>query len=86
MAIANLRLTLLFHFVKIMLDDEIKKEIQTAYSALLDAKAYKARSCQKQMIADIANTLGSIEVDEMTKEPLKIIFVSSKPVLVPEKQ
>ena len=64
MAIANLRLTLLFHFVKIMLDDEIKKEIQTAYSALLDAKAYKARSCQKQMIADIANTLGSIEVDE----------------------
>ncbi|MFT7684796.1 MAG: ATP-dependent DNA helicase DinG [Candidatus Azotimanducaceae bacterium] len=58
------RLTLLSLFVKIMLDDTIKKEIQTAYSALLDAKGYKARFCQKQMIADIANTLGNIEVDE----------------------
>lgn len=47
-----------------MLSDEVKTDIQTAYSALLDAKGYQARSCQKQMIADIANTLGSIEVDE----------------------
>jgi len=47
-----------------MLSDEVKTDIQTAYSALLDAKGYKARSCQKQMIADIANTLGNIEVDD----------------------
>jgi ATP-dependent DNA helicase DinG len=46
-----------------MLSDELKTEIRTAYTQLLDAKNYQARYCQKQMIADIANTLGSIEVD-----------------------
>ena len=46
-----------------MLSDELKAEIQAAYTRLLEAKGYKARSCQKQMIADIARTLGNIEVD-----------------------
>lgn len=47
-----------------MLTDELKSEIQVAYSQLLEAKGYVARHCQKQMIADVANTLGRIEVDE----------------------
>jgi len=47
-----------------MLSPELKTDIQSAYTRLLDAKGYKARDCQKQMIADIANTLGNIEVDE----------------------
>ncbi|MBV1876119.1 MAG: ATP-dependent DNA helicase DinG [Pseudomonadales bacterium] len=47
-----------------MLEDALKKEIQTAYSSLLSAKGYKARACQKQMVADIANSIGNIEVDD----------------------
>lgn len=47
-----------------MLTDEVKQEIQGAYSQLLAEKGYTARYCQKRMIADIANTLGSIEQDD----------------------
>ena len=47
-----------------MLNDEIKSTIQTAYSRLLEQKGYRSRQCQRQMIADIANTLGGVEVDE----------------------
>lgn len=47
-----------------MLGDEIKQEIQAAYSSLLASKGYQARYCQRRMIADIANTLGNIETDE----------------------
>ena len=47
-----------------MLSDVLKKDIQSAYSALLEQKGYKARLCQKQMVADIASTLGNIEQDE----------------------
>jgi ATP-dependent DNA helicase DinG len=47
-----------------MLNNEVKSEIQTAYSALLNAKGYVARYCQKRMIADVANTLGGIEQDD----------------------
>ena len=46
-----------------MLVDEVKQEIQGAYSQLLEAKGYTARYCQKRMIADIANTLGGISQD-----------------------
>ena len=46
-----------------MLTSELKEEIQTAYSSLLDAKGYRARYCQRLMIADIARVLGGIEVD-----------------------
>lgn len=47
-----------------MLNDEIKTTIQTAYSRLLEKKGYRSRQCQRQMIADIANTLGGVEVDD----------------------
>ena len=43
-----------------MLNDALKEEIQTAYSELLAQKGYRARSCQKSMIATIARTLGEI--------------------------
>ena len=46
-----------------MISAELKSEIQVAYSRLLEEKGYTSRHCQRQMIADIANTLGSIEVD-----------------------
>ncbi|MBD3646350.1 MAG: ATP-dependent DNA helicase DinG, partial [Pseudomonadales bacterium] len=46
-----------------MLTDEVKSEIQQAYSRLLEEKGYKARYCQRLMIADIANTLGNIGVE-----------------------
>ena len=47
-----------------MLAEEVKQEIQGAYSQLLAEKGYTARYCQKRMIADIANTLGTIEQDD----------------------
>ena len=40
-----------------MLSDELKSTIQGAYTALLDAKGYAPRSCQKHMIAEVARTL-----------------------------
>jgi ATP-dependent DNA helicase DinG len=43
-----------------MLNDTLKEEIQTAYSRLLDEKGYRARHCQKTMIAEIARTLGEL--------------------------
>jgi ATP-dependent DNA helicase DinG len=46
-----------------MLDEKIKNEIQVAYSKLLEEKDYRARYCQKLMIAEIARTLGAIESD-----------------------
>lgn len=47
-----------------LLSDELKLEIQSAYRQLLDNKGYSPRWCQRQMVADIANTLGNVEVDE----------------------
>ncbi|MDA0978197.1 MAG: ATP-dependent DNA helicase DinG [Proteobacteria bacterium] len=46
-----------------MLDDTLKAEIQTAYTALLAGKGYTPRRCQKTMIADIARSLSAIEED-----------------------
>ena len=46
------------------LNAEIKKNIQTAYSQFLDARELKPRYGQKLMIAEIARTLGSIELDD----------------------
>ena len=42
-----------------MIDEDLKQEIQTAYSRLLEAKGFRARHCQKTMIAEIARALGS---------------------------
>ncbi len=47
-----------------MLSEELKTEIQDAYSRLLAARGFRARLCQKLMIADIARVLGSIETNE----------------------
>jgi ATP-dependent DNA helicase DinG len=46
-----------------MLDDELKQSIQQSYSRFLNARELKPRHGQKLMIADIARTLGSIELD-----------------------
>jgi len=44
-----------------MLSDELKKQIQLAYRASLDAKSHKPRLGQRQMIGAIARTLGNIK-------------------------
>ena len=46
-----------------MLDEAIKKEIQSIYSNFLANKALKPRYGQKLMIAEIARTLGAISLD-----------------------
>ncbi len=46
-----------------MLTEPLKETIQTAYSRLLEEKGYRARHCQKTMIAEIARTLGNVPED-----------------------
>lgn len=47
-----------------MLSDAVKQQIQQAYSQFLNNKGLKARYGQKLMIAEIARTLGGIELNE----------------------
>lgn len=47
-----------------MLTDDVKKQIQKAYSTFLENKGLKPRYGQKLMIAAIANTFGRIDLDE----------------------
>ncbi len=47
-----------------MLEEKTKKIIQQAYSEFLAAKTLKPRYSQKLMIAEIAKTLGNIQLDE----------------------
>ena len=47
-----------------MLTEELKAAIQQAYSRLLNSRGFKARQCQKLMIADIARVLGGITINE----------------------
>ncbi|UZE97821.1 ATP-dependent DNA helicase DinG [Alkalimarinus alittae] len=46
-----------------MLTDDVKAEIQSAYSKFLSKKDYKSRYGQRQMIAEFARYLGGIESD-----------------------
>jgi ATP-dependent DNA helicase DinG len=46
-----------------MLTDDLKKQIQSAYSTFLENKGLKSRYGQKLMIAEIAKALGSIKLD-----------------------
>lgn len=50
-----------------MLSSETKKTIQQAYSQYLQSRDLQARYGQKLMIAEIARTLGSIELDEQNQ-------------------
>jgi ATP-dependent DNA helicase DinG len=53
-----------------MLTDQLKQQIQGAYSTFLENKGLKPRYGQKLMIAEIAKTLGNIELDdENVREP-----------------
>lgn len=47
-----------------MLTDDVKQQIQKAYSQFLENKGLKSRYGQKLMIAEIAKTLGNIELDD----------------------
>jgi len=46
-----------------LLTDDLKKQIQVAYSEFLAGRDLRARSGQKQMIAQIARCIGNITVD-----------------------
>ncbi|WP_286237737.1 ATP-dependent DNA helicase DinG [Neptuniibacter halophilus] len=46
-----------------MLDQQLKRTIQDAYTAFLSNRGLKARYGQKMMIAEVARTLGSIDQD-----------------------
>ncbi|GAB2718430.1 ATP-dependent DNA helicase DinG [Halomonas garicola] len=50
-----------------MLDNALKGEIQTAYRHMVEALSLTPRYGQRLMIAEIARTLGGIEVDEAGK-------------------
>jgi ATP-dependent DNA helicase DinG len=47
-----------------MLTDQLKQQIQRAYSQFLESKGMKSRYGQKLMIAEIARTLGAIALDD----------------------
>jgi len=47
-----------------MLSGDVKKDIQKAYSQFLQSKGLTARYGQKLMIAEVARTLGSIELND----------------------
>ncbi len=47
-----------------MLTDQLKKTIQSSYSQFLESKGLQSRYGQKLMIADIARTLGNIELND----------------------
>ena len=49
-----------------MLADEVKQTIQSAYRQLLDSRELTPRYGQRQMIAEIANTLAVLASDFLT--------------------
>ena len=51
-----------------MLSEDIKTEIQSAYSRLLSSKGFKSRYCQKVMIAEIARNLSQNFVEKGAAE------------------
>lgn len=51
-----------------MLKQEVRQQIQQAYTQLLAAKNLKPRYGQKLMIAEIARTLGNISLDEEVRQ------------------
>ena len=50
-----------------MLSNELKSQIQGAYSRFLEAKELKPRYGQRLMIAEVAKGLGAIPVDDEGK-------------------
>ncbi|GHC19387.1 ATP-dependent DNA helicase DinG [Kushneria pakistanensis] len=50
-----------------MLDDALKKDIQTAYRRVIEARSLRPRYGQRLMMAEIARTLGDIKTDEQGK-------------------
>ncbi|WP_422474962.1 ATP-dependent DNA helicase DinG [Endozoicomonas sp. ALB032] len=59
-----------------MLEDSQKKKIQKAYSTFLASKKLKARPGQKQMIAEVARSLGEVKTDSegrRTSDPSVIV-------------
>lgn len=56
-----------------MLADEVKARIQSVYRQLLKSRELRPRYGQRQMIAEIANTLGVLASDEDHPPPVAVI-------------
>ena len=61
-----------------MLSDELKEEIQQAYTRLLLAQGYKARHCQRLLIADIPRTIGTLQTDDDGERPARLKISSGE--------
>lgn len=62
--------------ISTVLEDSQKKKIQNAYSTFLASKKLKARPGQKQMIAEVARSLGEVKTDSegrRTSDPSVIV-------------
>ena len=46
-----------------MLSESVKSQIQSAYSSYLKSRELRARAGQKHMLAQVARSLGAIELD-----------------------
>ena len=56
-----------------MLADEVKERIQSAYRQLLESRELTPRHGQWQMIAEIANTLASIDSNSNSEPPICVV-------------
>ena len=56
-----------------MLADEVKERIQSAYRQLLESRELTPRYGQRQMIAEIANTLASIDSNNNSEPPVCVV-------------
>lgn len=56
-----------------MLADEVKDKIQSAYRQLLESRELTPRYGQRQMIAEIANTLAVLAVDDDCEPPICVV-------------
>ena len=56
-----------------MLAEETKDEIRTAYARLMEERSLNPRWGQRQMIAEIANTLARIDADDDQQSPHCVI-------------
>jgi ATP-dependent DNA helicase DinG len=56
-----------------MLADEVKERIQSTYRQLLESRELTPRYGQRQMIAEIANTLSSISAEEDNEPPVCVV-------------
>jgi hypothetical protein len=69
-----------------MISNELKSQIQGAYTRFLEAKSLKPRYGQRLMIAEVAKVLGAIECDDEAGAAVTRRWWRWKPVPVPARR